>query len=157
MSKNLINLSWVNVDSILIDAIYRYPSIKEPQFPITRILGVARGGISIAAMLCYKLKVRKLYSIQVASYDDNNKQSPLTSIVSAPVDDLNSRETLIVDDIVDTGNTMRMIGWMYPNAKRFALCCKPEMIHLVDYCGFLVDKDSWVNFPWESELPEKPV
>jgi GTP cyclohydrolase I len=53
--------------------------------------------------------------------------------------------TLILDDIIDSGETMEIYEKAYPNTPKYALVDKTKELAL---------KDKWVVFPWESQHPK---
>ena len=80
----------------------------------TAILGISRGGLVLAAMLSYMLDVRNVHTVRVEHYDDQNKRllsgarflndpQPFASI------NITSERLLIVDAIVDTGETLKLV------------------------------------------------
>lgn len=59
---------------------------------------------------------------------------------------------LIIDDLVDTGNTGRIIRDMLPKAHFATLYSKPAGKALVDTFITEVSQDTWILFPWDSEV-----
>ena len=58
---------------------------------------------------------------------------------------------LIIDDLVDTGSTARIVRKMLPNAYFATVYAKPAGKPLVDAYVTEVSQDTWILFPWDSE------
>jgi len=80
------------------------------------IIAVSRGGLFPAAVLARELSIRHVETVCIASYHDHNNQGELQVLHAAQVPN-GGEGFIIVDDLVDTGNTARAIREMYPNAK----------------------------------------
>jgi xanthine phosphoribosyltransferase len=57
---------------------------------------------------------------------------------------------LLVDDLVDTGATARVVREMAPEAHFATVYAKPEGRPLVDTYITTVSQDTWILFPWDS-------
>ena len=58
---------------------------------------------------------------------------------------------LIIDDLVDTGSTARIVRKMLPEAYFATVYAKPAGKPLVDAYVTEVSQDTWILFPWDSE------
>jgi xanthine phosphoribosyltransferase len=58
---------------------------------------------------------------------------------------------LIVDDLVDTGATARMVRALLPRAHFAAVYAKPAGRVTVDSFVTEVSQDTWILFPWDTE------
>lgn len=58
---------------------------------------------------------------------------------------------LIIDDLVDTGGTARIVRQMLPKAYFATIYAKPTGKILVDTHITEVSQDTWILFPWDSE------
>ena len=67
-------------------------------------------------------------------------------------DDNDGEGMLIVDDLVDTGNTAKFVRDMLPKAHFATVYAKPEGRPLVDSFITEVSQDTWIFFPWDTEL-----
>ncbi|HID47592.1 MAG TPA: phosphoribosyltransferase, partial [Methanococcaceae archaeon] len=81
------------------------------------ILGIARGGLSMAQFLGEYYDKREVYSINTIGYDDTQKNDTV-EVFNIP--ELKSaKKVLIVDDIVDSGDTLvevlSVLNEKYPN------------------------------------------
>jgi xanthine phosphoribosyltransferase len=58
---------------------------------------------------------------------------------------------LIIDDLVDTGHTARVVREMLPKAHFATVYAKPAGRPLVDTFVTEVSQDTWIMFPWDIE------
>jgi hypoxanthine phosphoribosyltransferase len=69
--------------------------------------------------------------------------------------DLNASRLLIVDDVADTGETLKLVVDTCREAvadiRSLVLYEKPRSLIRADYVWRHTDK--WINFPWSSERP----
>ncbi len=116
--------------------------------PFEGIVAVTRGGLVPAAIVARELEVRLVDTVCIASY--SHKDQGEASILK-PVDG-NGTGWLIVDDLVDTGSTARIVRKMLPNAHFATVYAKPAGRPLVDTFVTEVSQDTWILFPWDVEL-----
>lgn len=81
------------------------------------IIPVARGGLSMALMLGEYYDIREVYAINTIGYNDTKK---LDEVKVFNIPDLErAKKVLIVDDIVDSGDTLievlKVLNRQYPN------------------------------------------
>ena len=62
------------------------------------------------------------------------------------------RAGLIVDDLVDTGSTARVVREMLPGAHFATVYAKPKGRDLVDTFITEVSQDTWIFFPWDLDV-----
>ena len=63
---------------------------------------------------------------------------------------------LIVDDLVDTGKTARVVRELIPQAHFATVYAKPMGRPLVDTYITEVSQDTWIFFPWDTGLAFVP-
>ena len=56
---------------------------------------------------------------------------------------------LVIDDLVDTGKTARLVREMVPKCHYATMYAKPAGRPLVDTFITEVSQDTWIAFPWE--------
>lgn len=115
--------------------------------PWRGIIAITRGGLVPAAIIARELEIRLIDTICVASYD-HQAQSEVKVLKSVDGD---GTGWLIIDDLVDTGNTMRTVRKMLPKAHVAAIYAKPAGRPLVDTFITEVSQDTWIHFPWDLE------
>jgi xanthine phosphoribosyltransferase len=115
--------------------------------PWDGILAIARGGLIPAALVAHRLAIRRIDVIAIQTYDDRSLGSP--DILQMPRIDGEGAGWLAVDDLVDTGVTMRMVRTIYPRITVGVLYTKPLGHSLADAFVRSVPQDTWIRFPWE--------
>jgi xanthine phosphoribosyltransferase len=63
---------------------------------------------------------------------------------------------LVIDDLVDTGATARIVREMLPKAHFATVYAKPLGRPLVDTFVTEVSQDTWIYFPWDMGLSFQP-
>lgn len=122
---------------------------------LKEIVCVTRGGLFPAAVLARELEIRMIDTICVASYDEEDRGSE-ADILKMPEGDGDG--LLVVDDLVDSGRTGRIIREHMPKAHFVTMYAKPQGQEVVDDFVVAVDQDVWILFPWEAELsPASPM
>lgn len=117
------------------------------------IIAVSRGGLFPAAVLARELGVRHVETVCIASYHDHLEQGELKVLHRAQGD---GEGFIVVDDLVDTGNTARAIREMYPKARFVTVFAKPAGAPLVDDYVIDIPQDTWIEQPWDLGLTFVP-
>ena len=120
--------------------------------PWEGIVAITRGGLVPAAIVARELEIRLIDTVCIASYDDR-KQGNLSVLKPVAGD---GGGWLIVDDLVDTGGTARVVRDMLPKAHFATVYAKPAGRDLVDSFITEVSQDTWILFPWDTELQSVP-
>ena len=115
--------------------------------PWRGIVAITRGGLVPAAIVARELDVRLVDTICVASYD-HQTQGRATVLKGISGD---GTGLLIIDDLVDTGATARVVREMLPKAHFATVYAKPAGRPLVDTFVTEVSQDTWILFPWDIE------
>lgn len=117
------------------------------QGPFRGMVAVARGGLIPAGLIARYLSLRHIDTVCVATYDDRVRgTSKVLKEIHGDGDGL-----LVVDDLVDTGTTARIVRPMLPRAHYATVYAKPEGRPLVDTHAVDVPQHVWLVFPWDSE------
>lgn len=111
------------------------------------IVAVTRGGLVPAAIIARELDIHLIDTICITSYDWQN-QGESTILKSMDGD---GEGLLIIDDLVDTGGTAKIVRQMLPSAYFATVYAKPAGKPLVDAHVTEVSQDTWILFPWDSE------
>jgi xanthine phosphoribosyltransferase len=115
--------------------------------PWKGMIAVTRGGLVPAAIVARELEIRLIDTFCVASYEGETQGK--TRVLKG-VDLENGGEGwLIVDDLVDTGATFRVIREQLPNAHFATVYAKPAGRDTVDSFITEVSQDTWILFPWD--------
>lgn len=127
--------------------------------PFDALVAITRGGLVPAAIVARELNIRVVESVAVKSYDHQN-QGGIKVLKSITGDLLekarNGGKILIVDDLVDTGATARVVRDMLPGAHFATVYAKPKGREMVDTFITEVSQDTWIFFPWDLDVAYVP-
>ena len=112
------------------------------------VVAITRGGLVPTAIVARELEVRLIDTFCVSSYDYKD-QSGLEVLKSIESD---GGGMLIVDDLVDTGRTAEIVRAALPKAHFATVYAKPAGRPMVDTFITEVSQDTWIYFPWDTEL-----
>ena len=115
--------------------------------PWRGIIAITRGGLVPAAIVARELDLRLVDTLCVSSYDDRTKGE--VRVLKGIVGD--GEGFLIIDDLVDTGHTARVVREMLPKAHFATVYAKPAGRPMVDTFVTEVSQDTWILFPWDIE------
>jgi xanthine phosphoribosyltransferase len=128
------------------------------QGPFNAVVAVTRGGLVPAAIVARELGIRLIETVCVASYQ-GNRQADLT-VLKGIAAEIRARGDgkgiLIVDDLVDTGRTAKVVRDLIPGAHFATVYAKPMGRPLVDTFITEVSQDTWIYFPWDTGLAFQP-
>lgn len=114
------------------------------------VVGIARGGIPVAMVVSDRLNV-KIDFVNVKSYNDIGKRTP-PRILSTLVEGVEGKDVLLVDDLVDQGDTMAfltkyLMGQKPKSLQTAVMFKKPWSRTEPDY--YLESVTEWIVFPFE--------
>lgn len=125
---------------ILADKLKALPDVKG-------LIAIARGGLCATAIIAYQLDIRNVKTVAVSSYD-GQKQTGAEMLGS--VDNiLDGEGWIFIDDLVDTGQTAKLIKRRYPKARLAVIYAKPDGLAQCDAHAVDMPQDQWLTFPWE--------
>lgn len=117
--------------------------------PYKGIVAITRGGLIPAAIIARELEVRLIESICVVTYDEEKMgEAKVTKLPAAAGD---GTGFLIIDDLVDTGSTAKVVRALLPKAHFATVYAKPAGKDLIDSFITEVSQDTWIMFPWDTE------
>jgi xanthine phosphoribosyltransferase len=119
--------------------------------PWRGMVAITRGGLIPSAIIARELECRLIETVSVVTYHEETRGEP--RIVKAPaaaLDDL-GEGWLIVDDLVDSGTTARVVRALLPKAHFATVYAKPAGKPTVDTFITEVSQDTWILFPWDTE------
>jgi xanthine phosphoribosyltransferase len=120
-----------------------------PQGPWVGIVAITRGGLIPAAIIARELECRLIESVSIVTYEDERRGHPVVTKSPAAAGD--GTGWLIVDDLVDSGTTAKLVRGMLPNAHLATIYAKPGGRPAVDTFITEVSQDTWILFPWDTE------
>ena len=129
------------------------------------IIAIARGGLILAGAIGYAIGIKAMGAINVEFYTDVGRTLDEPTVLPPLMDasELPGKRVLVVDDVADSGKTLRMVMEMLSHqgldlggrtvtvdARSAVIYRKPRSIVEPDYWWRTTDR--WINFPW-SVLP----
>ena len=130
--------------------------------PFSALVCITRGGLVPAAIVARELELRMIETICIASYHDYKSQGelqvlkPITEQILSMSPD--GSGILVIDDLVDTGKTAKIVRDMLPKAHIATVYAKPAGRPLVDTFVTEVSQDTWIYFPWDMGLSyQEPI
>ncbi|MDE1822274.1 MAG: hypothetical protein KGI98_15655 [Euryarchaeota archaeon] len=168
MTGEHIYVSWADVEQMT------YRLATRDLLPSERpevIIGVASGGLIPAVMLAKFFKVERFLTVRAKHYHDgdggSHRMMPTVNLSWAALTGLGRdlSRVWVVDDIVDTGETMRVVKEHIRGQASGGAEGTPRSVSLFwrsggpltcpppDRYAFPVTSDAWVVFPWEWDGP----
>jgi xanthine phosphoribosyltransferase len=116
------------------------------------VVAIARGGLIPAAIVAREMECRLVESVSVVSYGGEAPESRGTPVIlKPPAAAGDGTGFLIIDDLVDTGATARVVRALLPRAHFACVYAKPAARDVVDSFITEVSQDTWILFPWDTE------
>ncbi|HBR21662.1 MAG TPA: phosphoribosyltransferase [Nitrospiraceae bacterium] len=143
-------LSW---NRVVRDTIKLSKSIIDSGFKPDIVVAIGRGGYVPARILCDYLLIRDLTSIKVEHWGIAATETEKAVIKFRLCTDIKDKSVLLVDDITDTGDTLR-VSLKYlkdfgpKTIKTAVLIHKTCSVIVPDYFISKIIKWHWVIFPW---------
>jgi len=153
--RRYLSLSWSDVEMLVKSLAERISSRYEPNM----LVGILRGGAIVASLLSDVLDMREVYTIGCRSYTGVEEREGVIIYQPLSSSSLWDRDVLVVDDVADTGETMKCIvkyfEGLYPRSVKTAtLHIKPHTSFIPDF--YVENVDAWIVYPWgTNELVRK--
>ena len=118
------------------------------------LLAVARGGLTLSHLMAQAMDMRNLYALNSIHYEGDLKLDTF-NIFNIP-DISHAKRVLIIDDIVDSGETMReiikILKEKFPNVefKLATIFYKKTAVIQPDYT--VREATQWIDFFWEVDV-----
>ena len=128
--------------------------------PFEAVVCITRGGLVPAAIVARELGIRVIETVCVASYAHTQQgelrvlKNIASEVVAAGGGE--GASVLIVDDLVDTGQTAKIVRALLPRAHLATVYAKPMGRPMVDTFITEVSQDTWIYFPWDTGLAFQP-
>lgn len=148
MSQKLY-ISWAMFEDDIMDLTRQ---IEQSPHDFKRLLLVSRGGLTVGAALANTLTIKDVQSIAVESYS-GEQQGQLRIINEFAFVD--GEDLLIIDDLSDSGETLKFLKAKFPLAKTACLYTKPKGHDRADFSVRQYEHSQWLVFPWEI-IGQKP-
>lgn len=118
------------------------------------LLAIARGGVTLSHLMAQALDIRNLFTLNSIHYEKEQKLDTF-NIFNIP-DLSNAKKVLIIDDIIDSGETMKeilsILNEKFPNVefKIATLFYKSAALIKPDFC--VREANEWIDFFWEVDV-----
>lgn len=113
------------------------------------ILSVTRGGMVPASQIARGLDIKRIETIGLSSYDDQDAKGELDHLKKAHDVQNEGEGWLVIDDLCDSGNTFKALRELYPKAIFACLYVKDTGKPFTDFYVEEYTHDRWIYFPWE--------
>ncbi|QCI15931.1 xanthine phosphoribosyltransferase [Buchnera aphidicola] len=117
------------------------------------IIAVSRGGLVPSALLARELNIRFIDTVCIASYNYDCLKKNRKIIKKANSD---GEKIIVVDDLVDTGGTAKIIRNLYPKSYFVTIFAKPMGRLLVDDYIIDIPQNVWIEQPWDMSISYIP-
>ena len=112
------------------------------------IIAITRGGLVPTAIIARELDIRLVDTVCISTYEEQE----IGNAKILKTIDSDGEGYLLIDDLVDTGRTAKTVREMLPKAHFATVYAKPEGNKYVDTFITEVSQDTWIRFPWDTEL-----
>lgn len=119
--------------------------------PFTGIVALSRGGLVPAAIISRELGIRLIETLCIKSYDEQVQEGLEVLKMPEQAMKVEGANWLVIDDLIDSGKTMREARRLLPKATFVTLYVKTEPTGLVDHFVRHFDLDTWLFFPWDTD------
>ena len=152
MNKQIkyVNISWDQIDEYCNKI---SEDIKKMKISFDMIVAVGRGGMIPARILSDRLDVRNVQLFSIRLYKGITQRNTTPTVGSFSVD-IQGKNILLVDDILDSGITIETVI-NYMNSKRpvsvktVTIMCKKSNKRKPTFFAEQCEDDEWIVFPWE--------
>ena len=118
------------------------------------IVPIARGGLSMGQMLGEYYNIRKVLTLNTIGYNNTEKLEE-TELFNIP-NLSNSQKVLIVDDIVDSGETLikvlNALELEYPNIIFYTASIFYKPTASIEPTWWIKEPKGWIEFFWSEDL-----
>jgi len=119
------------------------------------LVAISRGGLVPARYIAKRLGIRRIYSLGIEFYDDDDSKMKIPYVYQRLTNTFKPEDrVLIVDDIADSGETFKIAikEVRDAGAEKIETCTihyKPQSAYKPTYIGKVVSDKDWIVFPWE--------
>lgn len=152
----MTDLSWKDIDDITEELLKK---IKASEFKPDYLVGITVGGLIPLGMLAKALDMNTVVTVSANSYEGQERRN--LNITYLPSIDLTGKKVLLIDEIVESGETLRQISQILLDQYKASELKTAVFVINKDKCKFLpdfhiVETTEWIFFPWEKDLqPEE--
>jgi xanthine phosphoribosyltransferase len=118
------------------------------------IIPIARGGLTMAHLLSEYYNIREVYAINTIGYNDTQKLDE-TKVFNIP-NLQDAKIVLIVDDIVDSGDTLvevlKVLNAQYPTIIFYSASLFYKKGAKISPSWYVKEPTGWIDFFWSKDL-----
>ena len=152
----MTKFSWDDIEKLSYELADK---VKASGFAPDYLIGITTGGLIPLALVAKRLGSKNLLTVSASSY--NKQEQKELQISNIPKIDMSGKKVLLIDEIADTGVTLKKISEIllaecHIGELRTAVIAVSEgkCDPLPDYF-ILSDINEWLVFPWDrDEYPE---
>lgn len=127
--------------------------IMQSGYQFDTVVAIARGGFPAARFICDFLNIRQLGSMQISHYYGGAQKHKSTEVISHVNVNVEGRHVLIIDDVNDTGDTLKVahdyIQSLNPALFKIAVLHeKSTTVFKADFVGKYQKKWKWLMYQW---------
>ncbi|MFL2781677.1 MAG: xanthine phosphoribosyltransferase [Rhodospirillales bacterium] len=116
------------------------------------IIAITRGGLIPAAIIAREMDIRNIDTICIATYDEKNIGDVNLIKIPEKACEEEGRGWLMIDDLVDTGTTIKAARELLPKCHIATVYAKEMGRPSVDTFVHEVPQNYWVFFPWDTDV-----
>lgn len=118
---------------------------------LIRILAITRGGLFPAGILARELNIKLIETVGMESYSSSDMTAGQSEVqILKEFNQRFAHNVLVVDDLADTGRTLKELKKSLVKPVIVTLFAKPEGLPMVDFYAEEVPQKTWVRFPWDT-------
>ena len=145
----MTHLSWQEIDKITEELLKK---IKASEFKPDYLVGITVGGLIPLGMLAKGLDMNTVVTVSAHSYEGQERGN--LNITYLPSIDLTGKKVLLIDEIVESGETLKQISQILLDQYKASELKTAVFVINKDRCKFLpdfhiVETTEWIVFPWE--------
>jgi xanthine phosphoribosyltransferase len=149
--RPIVTITWFDIEQ-WVNKLAGKISSMEPDTKPCAVVPIARGGLIPGALLAYRLGLVDMWPLMAASYK-GQERGPISLHIPDRLVELQGDRYLVVDDICDTGTTLRAVRQQLPKAVYAALLSStPDP----DFWAQDSTPAHWYQFPWERGALKRP-
>ena len=131
--------------------------VADDGFEADIVLTIARGGLLPGGAVAYALSVKNVFVMNVEFYTgiDERLDFPVMLPPQLNLVDIKDANVLIVDDVADTGATLKAVhDFCIPSVRSVRTAVLYEKSHSTVKCEYVWRRtEKWIDFPWSDKPP----
>ena len=127
---------------------------KVQVFEAQTIVGIARGGLTLAHAMAEGMNLREVQTLRTELYDGETKRSQITVFDNSKLTHL--QRVLVVDDIADSGETLKIVmahlEKKYPKIEFQSATLFYKKTSVYEPHSWINEANDWIEFFWERDF-----